>query len=65
MPQRTVNFRTDPELWQGLLDVKERDGISISEQLRRAIRAWLETKDMPVRPTKPTKPTATRRRTAR
>jgi hypothetical protein len=37
-------FRIERELHEGLRAVWERDGIGISEQVRRAIRAWLESK---------------------
>jgi len=32
----------DAELLEGLRRVKDRDGIGISEQIRRAIRSWLK-----------------------
>lgn len=41
---KQFNFTIDAELADGLKAVKERDGISESEQARRAIRAWLELK---------------------
>jgi hypothetical protein len=34
----------DDDLAAGLKAVKERDGIGESEQARRALRAWLESK---------------------
>jgi hypothetical protein len=44
-PQRPLKaFRIDDELEQGLQEVWERDGITVSEQIRRAVRTWLETK---------------------
>jgi hypothetical protein len=43
-PRRLYNFRIDPELDAGLKAVKERDGISESEQIRRAILEWLQKK---------------------
>ena len=39
-------FWIDGELAEGLKVIKERDGISESEQIRRAIRGWLEAKDV-------------------
>lgn len=45
MPERRVTtFRLDKELLQGLQEVWERDGVQPSEQVRRAIRAWLGEK---------------------
>ncbi len=41
-------FAIDPELAAGLKAVKERDGVSESEQARRALKAWLtERKALP------------------
>jgi len=37
-------FRIDPDILEGLRLVKERDGMPFSEQVRRALRVWLETK---------------------
>ena len=45
MPQRRITtFRIDEELIQGLRQIEERDGVLVSEQVRRAIKAWLQTK---------------------
>jgi metal-responsive CopG/Arc/MetJ family transcriptional regulator len=32
----------DPDLREAVRRIKERDGISESEQIRRAVRAWVE-----------------------
>ena len=45
------SFYLEPELAAGLKTVKERDGISESEQVRRAVRLWLESKGLTVKPT--------------
>ncbi len=39
-----VNFYLDSDLGDGLKAVKERDGVSESEQIRRGIKLWLESK---------------------
>ena len=39
-----VNFYLDADLGDGLKAVKERDGVSESEQIRRGIKLWLESK---------------------
>ena len=39
----------DPELAEGLKFVKERDGVSEGEQIRRGIRLWLESKGVKVK----------------
>lgn len=42
MPPRLKNFYIDDDLDAALKAVKERDGIAESEQIRRALREWLE-----------------------
>ena len=44
--RRTYTFYIDADLAAGLKQVKERDGISESEQIRRAIRQWLDGKGL-------------------
>jgi len=39
-----VNFYLDSDLGEGLKAIKERDGVSESEQIRRGIKLWLESK---------------------
>ena len=39
------SFELDPELRDGLLRLKERDGAPVAVSIRRAIQAWLEVKD--------------------
>lgn len=48
-PRRVTTFRVDEELLTGLRIVQERDGVPVSEQVRRAIRAWLDEKDVHVK----------------
>ena len=40
--KKQTAFRLDPEILDGLQAVKDRDGVPISEQVRRALKAWLE-----------------------
>lgn len=40
-PRKLANFRLDEDLIDGLKFVFERDGVPQSEQVRRAVRAWL------------------------
>jgi hypothetical protein len=42
--RKLTNFRIDPDLADGLKAVKERDGVPEGEQIRRAVRAWLDSK---------------------
>lgn len=44
MPRVRYDFYVDPEQLEGLRLVRERDGVLPSEQIRRAIAAWLERK---------------------
>ncbi len=44
MPRQMTNFRIDPELLQALRAIRQRDGLPIAEQIRRAIRTWLEAR---------------------
>jgi hypothetical protein len=44
MARRRFNFWIDDELRDGLKAVRDRDGIVESEQIRRAIRKWLQSK---------------------
>lgn len=47
MTNRVITtFRIDEELLTGLREVQARDGVLVSEQVRRAIRAWLQSKDI-------------------
>lgn len=43
-PRKLYNFHIDPDLAEGLKALKERDGVSESETVRRALRRWLEDK---------------------
>ena len=43
-PRKVATFRLDDDLREGLDAVWQRDGIVPSEQVRRAIRAWLHSK---------------------
>jgi hypothetical protein len=44
-----MNFRLETELIEALRDVKDRDGIPVTEQVRRAIIAWLRHKGITVK----------------
>lgn len=41
---KPATFRIDQELLEGLEEIRQRDGVGVSEQVRRAIAAWLEAK---------------------
>lgn len=42
--KRVYSFMIDPSLAAALKTVKERDGISEGEQIRRALQAWFKEK---------------------
>ena len=42
--KKQTNFRIDPDIMERLQRIKERDGIPLSEQVRRALRIWLNEK---------------------
>ncbi len=46
---RQTALRIEPELLEALHGVKERDGIPVSEQVRRAVRAWLAERGVSVK----------------
>ena len=43
-PRHLAAFRIEHEILKGLQAVKKRDGIPVSEQVRRALRQWLKTR---------------------
>ena len=51
-PRRMATFRIDDELLEGLQHVWEKDGVQPSEQVRRAIREWLEKRGVRVKTAK-------------
>jgi antitoxin component of RelBE/YafQ-DinJ toxin-antitoxin module len=46
-PKQAMNLRIDDDLLDGLRRVRDDVGIPVSEQIRRAIRAWLAQFDTP------------------
>jgi hypothetical protein len=46
MPTHTkqVSFRFTPEVRRALDAIRERDGVPLSEQMRRAVRLWIDSK---------------------
>lgn len=46
-PKQLTAFRIEPEIMAALRSVKDRDGIPLSVQVDRALRAWLEGKGVP------------------
>ena len=48
-PKTASTFRIEDELMAALRDVKARDGVPISEQVRRALAMWIESKNVSVK----------------
>ncbi len=46
-----VSFFLGSDLGDGLKAIKDRDGISVSEQMRRGIQMWLDSKGYRVKRT--------------
>ena len=49
-PRTFMAFRADPELARAMQRLHARDGISLSEQIRRALTEWLTKKKVYVAP---------------
>lgn len=47
---RPTNFRLEDGLVDAMPRLKDRDGISVSEQVRRALRAFLEERGVSAKP---------------
>jgi antitoxin component of RelBE/YafQ-DinJ toxin-antitoxin module len=46
-------FRIEPEIMNALRRVKDRDGVPLSVQVDRALRAWVDKKGIPVKKPQP------------
>jgi hypothetical protein len=46
---RLTNFRLEEQLLDALQTIKDRDGVPISVQVRRAIEAWIQSKGVRVK----------------
>jgi hypothetical protein len=49
-PKALTAFRIDPTVMEGLRRVKDRDGVPLSIQVDRALRAWLAKQKISVKP---------------
>jgi len=61
-PRRKYSFYIEDDQAEGLKEVKERDGVLESEQIRRAITRWLEDKGVRKTKRKRAETSKTRRR---
>jgi len=54
-PRKLSAFRIESEILDALQEIKERDGVPLSEQVRRALIAWAEKRGVKVKTAKPTR----------
>lgn len=43
-PKKAYTLMIDPELLEALSAIRERDGVTVGEQIRRGIQLWLKSK---------------------
>ena len=48
-PKELTAFRVEADIMEGLRRVKNRDGVPLSVQVDRALRAWLAKKGIPLK----------------
>lgn len=51
--RRNTTVRLDDELYAAMQEIWERDGVQPSEQIRRALRAWLQSKGAKMKTERP------------
>lgn len=61
-PKQPLQIRIDDDLMEGLRRVRDRVGVPVSEQIRRAIRVWLAQQDDAPAPKGARKRAGTRKR---
>ena len=44
--ERVIAFRPDEDTLKAMEELQDRDGVSLSEQIRRALRDWLRKKGL-------------------
>jgi Ribbon-helix-helix protein, copG family len=49
-PLKPTTFRLETEIMDALAEIRDRDGIAVSEQVRRALKQWIESKDVKIKP---------------
>jgi hypothetical protein len=47
---KPTTFRLETEITDALKTIRERDGIALSEQMRRALLQWIASKGVKVKP---------------
>jgi hypothetical protein len=46
---KPTTFRLETEIMDALAEIRERDGIAVSEQVRRALKEWITAKGVKVK----------------
>ena len=59
-PRVATTYRIDDDILEALRVVRERDGVPVSEQVRRALKMWLESKGVELK--SPQRRASTRRK---
>jgi hypothetical protein len=49
LPLKPTTFRLETEIMDALGEIRERDGVPVSEQVRRALIQWIDAKGVKVR----------------
>ena len=44
LPLKPTTFRLETEIMAALAEIRDRDGVPVSEQVRRALLQWIESK---------------------
>lgn len=60
-PLVPMQFKIEPDLRAGLEAIRQRDGVSYTEQLRRALRLWFDAKGLTPKPVNVDAPRRVRR----
>ena len=50
MPLKQATFRLETEILAALEEIRTRDGVPVSEQVRRALKGWIEGKGVTMKP---------------
>ncbi len=48
-PLKPTTFRLETEIMDALNEIRNRDGVPVSEQVRRALKQWIEAKGVKVK----------------
>jgi hypothetical protein len=48
-PLKPTTFRLETEIMAALVEIRDRDGVPVSEQVRRALMKWIEAKGVTIK----------------